>query len=722
MVLVEAPSAAVTEPTSQSVEQLADSAPASPASTSDFEDAAGLFDQPLPAPEPITPKPSATEPTQEPTLSSAAAMPDAGGLRDPDLQDTVEDLAVQGRGHVERPREAFAREDSDAPPVAEPELTDYENDGFENKGYDSEELDDRPLLPNADWTSATTAAWRNRALTAIASVVGIALAITAFVIFNRSGGSEGRDGPVTPEVAQVEPPKSGTGQSTPPVEPSQEAPGEVAPVVESIDPGAESPPVESPGEQPNEVESPPQEAESTELIEPIPMPQPGEEEPEVSPENPDTPPGLALDPDEEKDGETSGSVADTLRDFGKLLGPPPASESETGEAPVDLEVVPDAEVGDGPAPLRRPGARIVDVDARLQDPIESLQFKQVQLVKFLRFIADYSTIPITLDADALVWAKLTPTTTIDVDQTDSTVAKVLTEALTPLNLHYRIESDQLFVTRIPKNVTGLRSVTFKLKDLVGDDEDRVVQLGEMVMDLVEPDSWTRRGGDGSLNYVGTSIEMEQAEPVLFAVLDFVQKMRVAKWLKIEGPYPASVFRLGSRTTRAAAKLGQPISLTYIKPAPFERIIDKISETARIHILIDWRALAEADWSPDGVVPFATAGEPLTDALTKLLDPMELTYRVVSGSVLQITTQEAAEARLEVEFYKIEELLKGNTEAAITQAVHEALGEDQFRDFGGDNLVKVDVDSKCLLACMPQAQQVQLEKWLTHHAAARLAAK
>jgi hypothetical protein len=357
------------------------------------------------------------------------------------------------------------------------------------------------------------------------------------------------------------------------------------------------------------------------------------------------------------------------------------------------------------------------VDARLRDPIAAIEFKDVPLAKFLRFISDYSTIPVTLDADTLVWSKITPATHITVAASDSTVADVLTEALAPLGLYYRVEVDQLFVTRRPKNETGLRTVTFNVSDLVGDDTQELERLGELVMDLVEPDSWKRRGGSGSLSYQGPTLVMEQEERVLFEVLAFCQKMRVASGLPIGGRYAPSIFRLDTRTARAKLKLAQPISLTYIRPAPFERIVDRISGAARIHVLIDWRTLAEADWSPDAEAAFATAGEPLSDALGKLLQPMDLTYRVVSTSVLQITTQEAFEARLEVEFYRIGNLLDQNSEADIIEAIHEAFGKNRFRDFGGDSQLTVDPKSKCLLACMPQSQHVQLEKWLAEQKSA-----
>jgi hypothetical protein len=210
--------------------------------------------------------------------------------------------------------------------------------------------------------------------------------------------------------------------------------------------------------------------------------------------------------------------------------------------------------------------------------------------------------------------------------------------------------------------------------------------------------------------------MEQTEPVLFEVLAFCQKMRVARGLDVGGTYAPSIFRLDTRTARAAEPLAQPISLTYIRPAPFERIIDRIAETARIHVLVDWRALAQAQWNPHAEVAFATAGEPLSEALAELLQPMGLAYRVVSESVLQVTSAEAYETRLEVEFYRLDKLLDGQSEADVVQAIHQSLGSNRFRGSGGDSLVTIDPAHKLLLACMPQPEQVRLARWLAEQLA------
>ena len=731
-----------TQPAAPATEPIGETA----APASDFSDAASLFEQP--APHDLSEQTAKTRQPAPHDLSVEKAKRTQPASKEPsEFADTVEDISVQGEARSapasEPPPRGFTDAEDESHPAqdawSDPDSATEDHSPAHDSAveYDSAAIPEQPLLPNADWTSPTATAWRNRALTGIAVVVGVVLALTAFLLFNGSSDPQPPVPPLPLETAQLDPLAAEPMTVEDTSDPEQDTAGDHAAAEEAAALPNAPAQVESPAEAPDETSVQPEavavgpdlqdgavtepagdeiteQANNTDAATPPPVALPDEDPPE-------SPPGLTTAEEPKTGSGASGSVADTLRDFGELLGSPDTAASDMAEAEADPEITPDADAPAEDEALPRPGARVVDVDARLRDPIAAIDFKRIPLVKFLRFVSDYSTIPVTLDADSLVWCKITPSTLITVTATDSTVSDVLTEAIRPLGLYYRIEREQLFVTRRPKNESGLRTATFKVSDLVGDDAQELQRLGEMIMDLVEPDSWTRRGGNGSLSYEGMKVVMEQEEPILFEVLAFCQKMRVLSGLDVGGQYAPSIFRLETRTARAQRKLDQPISLTYIRPASFQRIVDRISETARIHVLIDWRTLAEVDWSPDAEVAFATAGEPLSDALTKLLEPMDLTYRVVSESVLQITTQEAFDARLEVEFYPIGILLAESGEVELIQAIHSTLGNNHFRKFGGDSLLTVDPTRKCLLACMPQSQQVRLEKWLAEQTAAVAAA-
>ena len=77
------------------------------------------------------------------------------------------------------------------------------------------------------------------------------------------------------------------------------------------------------------------------------------------------------------------------------------------------------------------------------------------------------------------------------------------------------------------------------------------------------------------------------------------------------------------------------------------------------ILVDHAALAAADTS-DLVEATVTADrQPLASVLADLLRPLGLTYRAVGGDVIQVLTTEAADERLDLEFYSIAAWLRAS---------------------------------------------------------------
>jgi len=682
MVLIELPSARTAEPpiTAPPVASSAHAQQAEAAgSATDFDDAAALLNAPSAAQNAPAPDPS-------------------------ELADTVEDLSLRMGDEALPARQTFAE-----PPHRQTQ----------------KEIEESPSAPADDATAepaeATTHAageaatapspWRNRLLIAGAGTVGVALALCLALLL-RGGNTPDASNSSSQQVAQSEIAPSGSvnqqDESTDPIplEPSPPEAMTPSPADEPSGPGSQL----SPPETAEEVV--PLTAEP--IVDPSPaeLPAPEAVASALPPEA--APPGFVVESAEASSSATPGlrTVAETLRDFSSVLGGAATMPESTAETPEPERTVAEAEeTAEVGSATRRPAPRIVEVDDRLNDPIVQIDFDGVPLERFLRFMSDYSTIPITLDADVLMWAKLSPATPVRVNQAETTVAEVLEEGLTPLGLYYRIEGDQLFVTRRAKEEGALRAVTFKVADLVGDDPERLQMLGELIIDLVEPDSWSSRGGEGTVTFQGNTLVIEQHEPVLFAVLGFCEKLRVARGLTTRSPYEPSAFRLESRYQRAAAKLAQPVSLTYLRPAPLTSILDRLSASASMHVLIDWRALARTGWNPDAETTYTVAGRPLAEALALLLTPMDLAFRAVDESIVEITTPQALESRLEIEFYRVGELLQATAEEEFIAAAQRSLGRELFQDAGGRGMLAIDRDSRCLIASLPQPRQMALQDWL-----------
>lgn len=543
-------------------------------------------------------------------------------------------------------------------------------------------------------------------LMGVAAVGGVALALGLFVVavWIFSGGKQpvvaagpgeqnsgvaavpGKE-PATDKVATkpVEPadttntkePSTGPDKIKPAVDPFAGKPG-----IEPKEPGTPTEPVKP--KEPGTIPDPPKEGVSAE-------PKPAE------PVDPKT-------------------VSRTIDKFSKFLDDPASATPDTAEEePAAKPVTPEpvAAVPTEELARPRPEPRKVDVAARLADKL-TLEFQAVPLVDFAQFISDFSTIPVTLDPEALQSASATPGKPISVKLRDASVGTILKEALTPLGLAFEITPAGLVVGRPAPADGKLRSTPYSVADLGGDDAERLAGLSELALALVAPESWEPAGGVGTLTQSAEkqALVVQQSEVVHFQMVLFFEKLRVARGLSPRSKFDKSLFRLDPRASRAASKLNTPITLNFSQPAPLVRILDRLGKTAGVRILVDWQAAATVGWSPDAEGTVVADKLSLADTLTALLRPMDLTYRIVDDNLLLVTTTRALEARLELEFHPVADLLSDKLDGpSLVERVKASLGDELFPEAGPGGAIRFDVPGKCLLVSLPQPKQAELAKLL-----------
>ena len=350
-------------------------------------------------------------------------------------------------------------------------------------------------------------------------------------------------------------------------------------------------------------------------------------------------------------------------------------------------------------------AREIDVAQRLEDVVEQLDFKSVPLIDFLDFLTEYSSIPMTLDPDVLPWLRVSPETPVAIQKSKTTVGGILSEALSTLGLGFVVASNQVLVTRGNPAGLAVREVSFDLSDLVAGDAARMEQLRGLISDLIAPDTWSTAGGPGKMETRDGTLVVTEREVVLFQVLAFCEKLRVARGLPAKSKFDRAMFELTPRTERVQSLLGKTVSANLIRPTRLSQVVREFSKETGVALLIDWQSLSEAGWSPDTEVRFVSRDQPLAAALRSLLDPLELTYRVVDGTTLQIITPLDLDRRVELEFYAVSDLLTAETSGeTLLGRVQSRLGEAAFREKGGPGVLRFDPESRSLLAALPQPQQ------------------
>ena len=403
-------------------------------------------------------------------------------------------------------------------------------------------------------------------------------------------------------------------------------------------------------------------------------------------------------------------------DVHRVFKPPQADE---GVEPVQTDEPPVAEAADSGATTVEPSgeATEVDVELLLAGPVQEIDFPNVPLLEVVELFSNLSALPITLDTDALNQLGVDVRDPIAVKVTDTTVGKALEVALASRGLVYVVEKSQLHVTTPDEKRTSLYKVKYTVFDLTGSDSNAERQLAESVQKLVDPDSWNKAGGRGNIESVGGALDVFQTGIVHHQVLTFCEKLRNARGIPLKSRYDPAIFALDTRFDRAREKLAQPVSANFHHRALLVRVLSDLEQLCRIRILVDWMALATQEISRQAEATLVAKNLSLSEALDALLLPLGLAYRVIDANTLEITTAEVANARLELEFYRVTDLLSEDvTAGALTEQLKDKVGGATWSDAGGPAVLQFDQPSGCLIVLQSQAVQFQLESLLAQRRA------
>jgi len=367
----------------------------------------------------------------------------------------------------------------------------------------------------------------------------------------------------------------------------------------------------------------------------------------------------------------------------------------------------------------RPDPRTVDVAARLADPLASLETEGTPLADFLQVMSDLSTIPITLEPDALPLAQANATSPVVLKLQNTTVGAALTAGLSRLGLEHVPSEGQLIVRLIEP--AEMKVLIYPHKDLTGGDSVAATDLAELIQAVVDPPSWTL-GEAGATIEVEDSLKIKQRRANQAQIFLLCEKLRTARKLPYASKYPPALFQLDSRTKQATAKLRTPVSLNLHQPTPLLKILRQLEEAVApagqasrnppLRILVDWRDIAAGGWNPDAEASLVVEKDSLALALQKLLEPMDLAWRVVDGQTIQVVSPQTLASRCELELFPAGDLVKDDPSGQkLIAAIRETLGEALFRDQGGPCELRFEATAQCLVASLPQPKQQDLEVFL-----------
>jgi hypothetical protein len=363
------------------------------------------------------------------------------------------------------------------------------------------------------------------------------------------------------------------------------------------------------------------------------------------------------------------------------------SELEQTPPPVNSDAPANEEAAAGAAALPE-GGRIAE-GAEIEPPaapaillarrLPGVKVTQMPLALFVDFATGLSAVPVSVSVDELQLAAASSSSEVSVDVKDATLEQMLAEGLRPLRLEPMVVDGQIVLRRT--GAGGRRQLAYPVDDLVAGDAK---PLAAWVTRFVTPEAWQAGGGDGQLEAEGSTFRIDADERVGFATILFLEQYRVACGLPPKSKYPAALLKSRAAKGELASRLEAPATFTFTRPTALRELVHWWQQEADMAILVDWPALAQSRLAPHSRVTASVAGKPWSEALTTVLEPLGLGWRLVDKWTIEISTLAELQSQPVLELYSLANATGGRSAAALMKV--KALSGDAVFDDERDVLI------------------------------------
>jgi hypothetical protein len=326
-----------------------------------------------------------------------------------------------------------------------------------------------------------------------------------------------------------------------------------------------------------------------------------------------------------------------------IANPASTNSSDAGELrPANADKAVRRPTGD---PIGAPA----DATPLLARKIPAFKFNKLPLSHVLDLSTQMSGLPVSISPDQLRMAGVSAGTAVTVDAKDATIENILSTALKPLRLQPVVDREHIHLKRIgePKR----RQVSYAIDDLAAVGAG-VEKWAQWIQELVAPETWQTRGGNGVLAIESHKLRIDQSESIQYEILLLLERCRVARGLSTRSKYPSSLISPQPAHAAAAERLKAPATFTFTQYTPLREIFRYWQQELDVALLIDWPAISAERLWPETRIACSAANQPWGEAMDSVLEPLGLSWRAVDGRTIQITTREKVRCEPQVEIYRV----------------------------------------------------------------------
>ena len=356
---------------------------------------------------------------------------------------------------------------------------------------------------------------------------------------------------------------------------------------------------------------------------------------------------------------------------------------------------------------------LVDGSAKLQQPAAGLRLTQASRRDALEIVAQLAGLALDVDWDTLTPNEVGLKEKVDAATADGTLRDLLEQLLASKKLRWTARGNVLTIHgNVPS--TEAMQAEYAVGDLTTGDAAQAAALAHMAQSLVEPETWTRAGGVGTVQAAANSLTVAQSPRVQQEVAALLDRLRLARGKTPQSSQATSATLFGLART----KLDMPISMNFRPAVPLAIVLARLEASADVTLTIDAAALAEQGASGTTPVGIAADKHPLAQVLTALCEPRGWAWRIIDGATFEITTQDTLRSRAYLEVYDLRPLLTDGARPEPLLARLKAQTESAgWLETGGVGVLVFDAASGSAFVRQHQAGHQRIEQFLAEAIAA-----
>ncbi len=382
-----------------------------------------------------------------------------------------------------------------------------------------------------------------------------------------------------------------------------------------------------------------------------------------------------------------GDLAALLQDSGTSLNEiKDIASTLRGDRPVGLPKY----IVERPQPIR------LDIE-KLQQNIGGLKYDNVPLSKALRSLTAMSGIPITIDANSIATAGLSPDPAIEKLISDVELGAAIDELIKPHGLS-KI-AHETGVTIGVFHSSDFEEQSHDAGSIALNDPER---LAKIIKTLIFPDIWVQGVNPATITTDRNKIKVNAHPSAQVQIKLLLERLLAANRLTLDANDKEALSTLESRWSSLSPQLSQSPNLKHSLQKDIGTFLSAVQANTGVTILIDWQNVVQTGWNPQTLVPGSIRESSVGRVIEELGKSLSLAHIAIDEKTIVFTTFERAAQSIELEVYPVHELVKaGFQEADILRLVDETLGRQIHRR-------EFEPISQSVILTGPQSVQRQLE--------------